>query len=440
MIADGSAKAEKSEKYLRGLSSPERQIRLESLEKLVAYEKDKGVFRVEKTRDVNSHIHTIYSFSPYSPSAAVYHSVKAGLATTGIMDHDSVGGCLEFIEAGRICGMPVTVGAELRVSFAGTPLEGRKINNPDQETVAYAAFHGIPHSEIASAAEFFIPVSEARGKRNREMTDRINMIMSDTGIILDYDRDVLPMSMKHEGGSVTERHLLYALSCKLLNAVPKGQPVLDLLMRVLGMKITGRASEYLSDTKNPQYGYDLLNVLKSSMVEKFYIPATDECVPVLKAADFAARHGIVFAYAYLGDVTDSVTGDKKAQKFEDDYLDLLFDMIAQTGFNAVTYMPSRNTSEQLGRIRRLCDKYDLFQISGEDINQPRQKFVCEAMRSPEFSNLYDSAWALIGHEIQAGSSLENSMFSSQTKAAMPELSGRIISYRDKAMAAYGMKI
>jgi len=79
---------------------------------------------------VNNHIHTTYSFSPYTPSSAVFYAWKAGLKTAGIMDHDSVGGAEEFIRAGEIIGMPTTVGFECRVSVAGTPLEGRRLNNP----------------------------------------------------------------------------------------------------------------------------------------------------------------------------------------------------------------------------------------------------------------------------------------------------------------------
>ena len=69
----------------------------------------------------------------------------------------------------------------------------------------------------------------------------------------------------------------------------------------------------------------------------------------------ADKIGAVSAYAYLGDVGDSVTGDKKPQKFEDDYLDELFDVLKELKFNAVTYMPSRNTHEQLDRVRALCE-------------------------------------------------------------------------------------
>ena len=59
---------------------------------------------------VNNHIHTCYSFSPYTPSSAVWYAWMAGLQTAGIMDHDSVGGMREFIEAGKIMDMPVTCG------------------------------------------------------------------------------------------------------------------------------------------------------------------------------------------------------------------------------------------------------------------------------------------------------------------------------------------
>ena len=54
---------------------------------------ERGIF-------VNNHIHTSYSFSPYTPTSAVFYAWKAGLRTAGIMDHDSVGGTREFIKAG----------------------------------------------------------------------------------------------------------------------------------------------------------------------------------------------------------------------------------------------------------------------------------------------------------------------------------------------------
>ncbi len=98
----------------------------------------------------------------------------------------------------------------------------------------------------------------------------------------------------------------------------------------------------------------------------------------------------------------------------------------------MTYMPSRNTREQLIRLRENCERHAFFQISGEDINQPRQPFVCQAMRDPLFANLYDAAWALIGHEQLAGKSLDNGMFSAKTQRRQPDLNHRIRYYRAAA--------
>ena len=52
-------------------------------------------------RDVNNHIHTTYSFSPYSPTAAVWFARAAGLCTCGLMDHDSIAGAEEFLPRRR---------------------------------------------------------------------------------------------------------------------------------------------------------------------------------------------------------------------------------------------------------------------------------------------------------------------------------------------------
>jgi hypothetical protein len=164
------------------------------------------------------------------------------------------------------------------------------------------------------------------------------------------------------------------------------------------------------------------------MIDMFYLPATDECPDVAEALEVASENGCISAYAYLGDVGQSVTGDKKPQKFEDDYIGELFSVIKKLGFNAVTYMPSRNTMEQLRTVKDLCVKHDLFQISGEDINSPRQGFICKAMRDEAFSNLVDSTWALIGHEKLATDNLNNSMFGEQICSIRPTLSERIPDY------------
>ena len=390
----------KKEELIEKLNDRDAEIRLASLRELMSMI-DRGELKAPvQGNDVNNHIHTTFSFSPYSPTKAVWMAYCAGLKTAGIMDHDSLSGAREFIEAGKITGILTTIGVECRVSMKNTPLADKRINNPDQKGIAYTTIHGIPHQHIDEVVAFFKPYVKARNERNRKMTDRINALTAPYGIRLDFDRDVVPLSEFVHGGSITERHLLFALSQKLTERFGKGEAVISFLTKEMGIALPDKIKGYLSDSENPYYEYDLLGALKGNLVEKFYIDADEECPDVRELVAFAAKINAFSVYAYLGDVGDSVTGDKKTQKFEDDYLDQLFDVIKELKFKAVTYMPSRNTMEQLRRVRALCEKYGFFQISGEDINSPRQSFICEAQRNPEFANLYDSTMTLIRHETE----------------------------------------
>jgi len=370
---------------------------------------------------VNNHIHTTYSFSPYTPAAAVYFARKAGLSTAGIMDHDSVGGIREFIRAGEIIGMPVTVGFECRTDVRGTPLEGLRLNNPDQVSVAYVTLHGIPHTMIGECEKVLAPLREKRNERNRKMCEKINSLVAQYDINLDFEKDVLPLSSEKEGGSVTERHVLYGLTLKIALGKEREDAVstVDKLCGGLSDKV----KEKLLSAPDEYYLYDVLGVLKSSLVSKIYVDADEELMHISEFTALAKRVGGICAYAYLGDVGESPTGDKAAQKFEDSYLELLFDTLHELGFDAVTYMPSRNTKEQLDRVMKLCEEHGFFQISGEDINSPRQSFVCPAMAP--YTHLYDATWALIGHERAATENIENGMFSDDTLKRMPKLSDRI---------------
>ena len=376
---------------LNKLNAPTCEERLANLKEVL---KD-TVFPPMVPQYINNHIHTTYSFSPYSPTASVYAARMEGLCTAGIIDHDSISGAKEFIEAAKLIDIPVTIGMEARVNMDGTRLEGRRTNNPDQVGVSYMTIQSVPHDKIDVLTEFFKPYQQARHERNRKMIARINELLP--AIALDYDTDVLPLSMAHENGGVTERHLMYALAIKLVQQVGKGPAMIEKLQS-LGLALSEKQKAQMLDQEYPFYEYDLLGILKSAFVPKIFINATDECPKLSDMVRLCEEIDAYLCYAYLGDVGDSVTGDKKAQKFEDDYLDDVFECLKEEGVKAITYMPTRNTPEQLTRLRALCDKYGMFQISGEDINSPRQSFVIKAMENPLFSNLIDATWKLIEHE------------------------------------------
>ncbi len=358
---------------------------------------------VKRTHYINNHIHTCHSFSPYTPTDAVYTAYINGLATAGIMDHDTTNGAREFLAAGKLLNMPVTCGVECRVDVSMTALNGKRVNNPDQLSVAYVAMHGIPHQNLEKVDDFFKPYRVQRGIRNRKMVENINRLLSHLNISIDYDKDVLPLSVS----TVTERHILFALAKKLTAKYRTPEEIVGFIKNDMKIALSSKAeANILSGRETPQfYEYDILGVLKSDMVEKFYVPATAELPKLPDFIDMVKEYGGISAYAYLGDVGSSVTGDKKAQKFEDDYIDTLFEVIKEYDFDAVTFMPTRNTKEQLDRIMNMCKENHLFQISGEDINSPRQKFVCPAYDDPKFAHLIEAAYTLIKYEQTAEKSI-----------------------------------
>lgn len=376
------------------LNAPTAEARLRNLQTLLDAETEKppvsDVF-------VNNHIHTTFSFSPYSPTAAVWYARAATLPAAGIIDHDSIAGAWEFIRAGELAGVATTVGIECRVRMTGTSVENRFINNTDQPGIAYMVLHGVPHGQIDRVQAYFAPLREKRNDRNRQMVQNINALLGGAGIALDFDRDVLPLSQYAAGGTVTERHLICAL-CRQITARCTRAQTSQFVQDKLGISLSDKQRSLLTDPDNPFFDYDLLGVLKSAFVSRIYVPATAECMHVSEFAALAKETGALLCYAYLGDVAGSVTGDKRDGRFEDGYLDELFGVLRGFGVNAITYMPSRNTLAQLRRVQRMCGEYGFLQISGEDINSPRQKFICEQLAMKEFRHLTKATWELIERE------------------------------------------
>ena len=344
------------------LNAPTAEQRLANLQTLLSEEKEKPVALPQYA---NNHIHTTFSFSPYSPTAAVWAARRAGLLTAGIMDHDSISGASEFRKAAKMAGIGSTCGVEMRINYSETPFSTRRLNNPDQIGVAYMTIHSIRERYFEQTREFIAPYRELRNERNRKM---LKNIYDATGILLDFDKDVIPLSQYENGGSVTERHILFALAKKVL---PDG-------------------------TEDEQY--KLLGKYKAGLIHDVYIDPTDELVPLKDIIAFANDIDAILCYAYLGDVTNSPTGDKKAAKFEDEYLEELVKYLSETGIKAITYMPSRNTAEQMAALMGMCDKYGMKQISGEDINSPSQSFICKELADPRFAHLVDAAWELVKRE------------------------------------------
>lgn len=401
----------------------------------------------ELVQESNNHIHTIYSFSPYTPSMAALKGRDVGLQVVGSVDHDSVAAAAEMRDAAAVCGMGAVTGFEVRAMLHSTddeaagnaPFKDRKLNNPDSVGVAYLTVQGIPAVGRERADEFLRPIRQARVERTRQMAEAANEILAGLGAPqFDFERDVLGISQLATGGTVTERHLLYAMSSALIEGFGRGQALLDGLAS-MGITVPEKLSETLGDEANRFLAYDLLGLLKAEYLEKLYIQPTrladgGELPDARDVVALALEVGAIPCYAYLGDVSASPTGDKKAEKFEDEYIDDLVEVLKQIGFPAITFMPPRNTPEQLARISDLSAEHGLIEVSGVDINQPRQVFNCPELREERFDHLNTSTWALVAHEELSNHDTTLGLLHPENPLAELPLAERIAAYGEEGPA------
>ena len=410
---------------------------LESAERIAALKKWETGTTIKiphKSGEINNHIHTIFSFSPYTPAMAALEAKKAGLVAAGSVDHDSEAASSEMISACAVLGMGGCSGIEIRVDFTeGTKKEffaKQKINNPDSPGNIYMTIQGIPSAKLEKTALFLKPIREARLLRNRKMIENCNFILLDTGFAaIDFENDVIQKSQYKNGGEITERHLMAAAAEKIIRRFGRGPELPEGLKKFLDIDPGIKLKNILSDPSNPHYLFDLLGILKTGLLPRCFIqPDRKECISAEKAVNFGLSINAIPAYSYLGDVGESPTGDKKAEKFEDDFLPELFEEIKRLGFPAVSYMPPRNTAAQLEQIRRYCTEGSYMEISGVDINSSRQSFNCPEVLSPGFRHLLDTSWALIAHERMASVDGKWALFSPHNPLRSLSLQKRIILY------------
>ena len=209
---------------------------------------------VTPTDEVNNHVHTVYSFSPYTPTLAAVKAAQAGLRAVGIMDHDSVSGCAEMLEACKAINIASTAGFEMRVDMTGTSVEGRKTNNPDTLNNSYMAVHGIPATQFEEARRFLQPLNEARIRRDRDQVILLNKVLAELGVEpVDFKKEVWGISQATAGGSITERHILYALALKLIRLYGKGPELIRFVRETIGAEVPAKLEAVLLDASNPHY-------------------------------------------------------------------------------------------------------------------------------------------------------------------------------------------
>ena len=255
---------------------------------------------------------------------------------------------------------------------------------------------------------------------------------------IDFDRDVLPLSNYAMGGTVTERHLASALACRMLEVVGCGEKLVAFIKNELQLPLSAKVEGYLLDERQSPSPCTTCSAgsRATSSPGSTSTPPTS-CPTVREALDLCERDRRHLRLRPIWATwATAVTGDKRAQKFEDDYpgrADPLYQ--AELGFRAVTYMPSRNTRAQLDPPARAVRKARPVpdQRRGHQLPAPVLR-----LRGPARSRLpptsYEATWALIAHEWRSTESIRhNGLFSEKSIRRWPNLNDRV-----RAFAEFGL--
>lgn len=413
------------EPLIKMLSHKRMKKRLKAVKLLKKAEvKDASLIPTTSEAEGMLSVHTDYSFSPYSPSLAVYMAYKSGLYFVGISDHDGVAGSEEFTQAAEILGMRSAIGMQLRTRIFED--EGKWLNNVYQKDIAFVSLRGIPHRSVKAIQDYLAPVRAKRAERDRAMVDKFNSRLKRHGIVIDFDKEVKPISKFKEGGTITERHILYAFAKKLMDKFVTADEIVEFIKDKLKVRIEEDFVLKLSDKANPYFAYDLVSCLKNE-VNFFYEEATD-ALPVEEVVRIAHDNGALVTYPYIGETSRWYDGEEIVYHMEDDYLVELFEHLAELGFDAVEYRPDLLTPERASLITELVERNGMFTLAYSDINSPRQQFALKSEN--DISEVEDNMWAVVGHAKSAEFDFEDGINSQKSKSKNPDLKARLALYAE----------
>lgn len=410
------------DQLIEQLNAPSARKRIAAVRRLAAL--DRGAeaesLPVPRENDSNLHIHTFYSYSPYSPSQAAYLCYRNGLSGAGIMDHDTLSGAKEFVKACKILGLFHTAGFDFRVRLK----PDKNCEHPlSTDGYTYIAVYGVPKKEIKKVNAWLSEDRAARVARNRKFAESVNRFFEKENIAVDFAADVLPSTRYKEGGSVTERHILRAAAGKIAEKYGRGAETPAFLRRA-GFAVDDDLFALLSDPDNPFYLDDLTTALKEGAAA-FGVGSRREAVDMPDVVGRLENFGAIVSYLFFGNLDEISRGESEEEKLE--YLVL---GVKELGFNAMSVKLSRIGRETLLRLAALCEKHSLFLLPGTAVNSPRQPFGNDLLETEEFRFLADASWAVVGHGKMSDYNLEDGMFSAKAKKRCPSLADRVLLYAE----------
>jgi hypothetical protein len=368
-------------------------LRRSALEELWDLARKGEIPIAERTRAVNLHCHTFYSFNGYgmSPSAVAWNAFKEGLGAIGIVDFDVLDGVEEFGRACKLLRIRGCAGLETRVFVP--EFEEREINSPGEPGIAYHMAIGFTQSKLREAG--VLPRLKATAQaRNRTVIERVNPYLRP--IEIDYHRDVLPLT---PNGNATERHVCIAYDHKARERFSDPEA----RARYWAERLGNSPDENLALFADPPLFQSLIRsrIMKAGGVG--YIQPEGRDFPTFHEVNGFMRDAFaVPAYAWL----DGTSAGERA-------IDELLALMTSAGVAAINIIPDRNWNigdparravkvANLHRMVEVAASRELVLSVGTEVNAYGQRFV-DDFEAPEMAPLVEPAWdgamILYGHTV-----------------------------------------
>ena len=396
-----------SEQLIEKLNSKSAFVRNLTLKKLKKLEKkDKTLIPQKSDNCVNLNVHTTSSFSPYSPQLGAYMAYKSGITLAGVSDFGSVSSVREFEKSCLALGIAYVGGFEITVSHAElgdflVSIYGVNSENQKAFLNALADFRDICLKKCMSLAE------------------NLNRKLKKFDLVIDFEKDVLPISYSKKGGTVTLKHVYQALAEKIIALNGKGKPTADFIRYKLCFDIAECDYNLLCDKNDPYYIYDLISTLRTSskihVGERDY-PSVESVLQVVR------EQGLICAFEY-DNGPNWIQGETQTEKSLQEF-DEILDKIKQIGFNAVCICAKSLGINTATAFAKRIKEREMLVILNEKTEYPRNRF--DIVKLEECSEYIDKcAFAVLGNAISIIANPADSMFSQKTIEKCPSFEERL---------------
>jgi hypothetical protein len=255
------------------------------------------------------------------------------------------------------------------------------MNSPGEPGVAYHMGVGFASSQVKDK-DFLSSLSAIARNRNLGVVGRVNPFLAP--VIVDYDRDVLPLT---PGGNATERHLCAAYDNKAKQVF--GDPAARAAFWAEKLSTPIEKITPILDDPATLQGLIRAKTMKSGGVG--YVTPQGSDFPELDRVNaFVLGEGAIPTFAYL----DGTTAGEQS-------LVELLDVMQASGVAAVNIIPDRNWRikdpeqkrikvENFHRFVAEAQSRDLPILAGTEMNAPGQLFV-DDFSAPEMAPLVQPA-------------------------------------------------